>query len=372
MKTDISKKLKLLACAIFLVFHGLFKTEAGQIQIYTAPNTLSNSFVFQMNGVVLTSYYSVSNYFAPPLDRSNITNLLQAYFVAQTPTNFDLYASLFESSNQPTNDGAIGAIPNAMWLKGVYQYGNRTLCDVRFRYTLNGAEQLHDTFLTMVQSNGLYFLTSDLEDPAVCLFEQARDDADVWSGTQLLATNWIGNGYFSMTNFAFGTNLSNPWIVWLPGSRLQSTLVFSNTPVVTNIFNSPKNVVITGIQSLISSNQNTYFELMLPDDLNRLSQYFNITPMDYIYTNWNESRKLVASGVRLSEQIIVGDIAYVTFYPLNTNGISGKKDWLYLRRFSDEWRLSFRYEDDANAAIYYLFDTCIQFQPNGLKVLPEL
>lgn len=359
-------------CVVFLYAASIdcASLKGEQLFVLGDPGTTNGTSVFQMSGVLLSSFYSVSNFFAPPLARNNLTNILQAYFYSQNPSNFNLYASLFETSSLPVNTGKFGAIPSAMWYKGCYMLGNHIICDVRFAYLLSGSQKYSDDLITLISSNGAYYVTSDVEIPAICYFKQNRNHESIWNNSALTVGAFSpSNNFFAVTNYLTGEP-TNPWVVWVPGREFQNFLINSNTQSAPTNMASPESVVAAGVRQLISNNQSEYLSLIYSNDLNRQSQYFQISASNAIRTNWDSSRSLVVNGIKLAQAAVFGDAAYVTYFPIATNGVSGKKDWLYLRLNQGKWWISSSYEDSDNMSIHFLNDSCAQQQPNTIKVLP--
>lgn len=372
MKSGFIKTIAVAGAVAGLIFQVVVKINAGQVLIYTSPRTPDSSFLLQAEGFVLGEFQPIPRRFGEPLDRADLTNVLSAYFAAQTPTNYHLYVSLFESGSRPATEpeAPFGPMPDAMWLKGVYQYGKYVLADIRLQCVVDGKERHYDLLLKMVRSNSIYFLTKQLDkDAGICFWEAVRNHQNVWGSAKLAPTNWNGAGYFAVTNFVSETDWSNPLVFWIPGRRLGNLIVTSNWPAVPKGLTQPEDVAAAALQTLITNNREAYLELVHPDDINRRNPWYGVTPAEYIKKEWDKSRQRAAAGAILCEVVKLGEAACVTFRLVSD---PCEKDWFYFRRHDGQWRLSSReIEDGNNPVIHFLRGTCVQRQPAGpSKVLP--
>lgn len=357
---------------LLLVLAGLTAQEtvlrADSVTFPAIPSSPSNTIVFQLPGSAFTNWYVISNVFSGALDRTDLTNILKTYFTANITTNFSKYASLFKMGEAPVDDGNFGAAPSAMWVKSIFAYGSFLLADVRFPLNPSGSNVLHDTLIYLRREASNYFLVSELGDPAVCLFENEVDHSGVNNGISIALTNWTPIGCFAKTNFAFGTNSNNPWIVYIPGVTFTNLIVTSNTPSVTNDGCCPETAVILGLQSILANNFSNYTAMVFTNELALTNVQFKTTAYSRLTNDWNSVRSNYVNGVRIKQRVVVNDRAYVLFAP--TNGVRLNQDWLYLKRTNNVWRISGMQEEDGSRLLYYLYDTCTQFTYKGPKILP--
>jgi len=372
METGPKKKQWQQLAIAALILCGKAELNAGDVLVYANPGMPGSSYLLEANGFVLEEFQPISRACGASLDRANITNVLSVYFAAQTPTNYHLYISLFESGVRADAEPKVpfGPMPDGMWLKGVYQYGRFSIADIRLRCVLEGKKRFYDLLLPMVRSNGLYYLTRRLETNAgICFWEMVRNHRDIMDSARLRPTNWTGAGYFAVTNYVSENDWSNPWVFWIPGRRLGNMIVTSNSAAIPKALVQPEDVAVAAIHALIANKQDVYLQLVRPEDIDRPCPWFKVSPAEYIKANWNQCRQLTADGAILCERVNLGESAYVTFRLVSS---PCEKDWFYMRRYNGQWRLSSREVEDGNSAVvHFLRGTCVQRHVVGpSKVLP--
>lgn len=369
--------------AVLILSSGLClsSASAASLKLYAAPNSKTNSIVFEIPGDLYSSWQCFSNvslYLTNGVISSNqianrtaISNLVIADFVSQRTTNFALFASLYEPNNKPTDKG-IGIPCSAMWLKGVYRLGDYYLCDIRSRSVWAGEEQYLDTLFTATKSaSGEYFYAQEPENPGLELFYRTEDQEGIWTSSELLATNWSSDGYIATTNLMKGA--PNPWVVWLPGYLVISSkyqkMVYG--PQVTNAFefNRPEDVVAAALSHLTRGETNEYLLLLHPDDKTRSSPYFQDSAAEYVLKNWATAKNFIGQTATVNEVVKNGSGVFVTFRCFGINDDVGVKDWLYLKPYGSEWRIGYLEENSQLAA--YLMNEAITMEYAGPKVLPK-